>query len=354
MDLGGSVKEVKKLYFPFVVLIELVILAAFVWWITYTIPTMNPDNYLFYGGDAPHVMYLQQNIHNTAITVVRWIFFVATIGLVLFMIVTILGELLRWWLNFGRKNKPYNALPGSKDEPQIERFRSTFKWWHYAVMIGFTLAGIIGIMQAFPDWGPGQSFFNALGLHEVRNFHHYFAYIIDGTLLFVICYYFYKLVIKKERMRAMFPTFKDIKDAIDMNLYILGLKKHEPEYGRYTFGQKIDFFLVILGIPVLSVTGLTMHYTGLVHWLIGDVGIAMLVVIHRSMALFLTWFIISVHFYYAHLAPGFFPVNTVILTGKMPISRYRALYPLDADRYLLAEEKITLEKSEELLPPTAD
>jgi cytochrome b subunit of formate dehydrogenase len=307
---------------------------------------MNPDNYLFYGGDAPHVPYLQQYIDNTAITVVRRIFFIGTILMVLFMIATILGELVRWWLNYGRKNKPYNALPGSPDETQIVRFKNPFMLWHYAVMIGFILAGIIGLMQAFPDWGPGQAFFDNLGLHEVRNFHHYFAYIIDGTLLLVIAYYFYKFVIKKERMRAMLPTFKDIMDAINMNLYILGLKKHEPQYGRYTFGQKIDFILVIVGIPILSVTGLTMHYTWLVEWAIGEVGIAMLVIIHRSMALFLTWFIISVHFYYAHLAPGFFPVNTVILTGKMPVSRYRALYPLDAERVLMQEIKSPADKKD--------
>ncbi len=328
----------KKLYFPFVFLVELVILGAFIGWMCYTIPTLSPENYQFYG-DANHVPYLDQYIGHSAVTIVRWILFAITVLLVLFMLITIIGELIRWWLNFGRKGKDYNQLPGSKDEPQIVRFKNPFKLWHYLVMIAFTLAAIVGIMQAFPSWGPGRSLLTSIGLDTWRSLHHYFCYVVDATLVYFIGYFAYKFIIKKERMRAMFPTFKDITDAIDMNLYILGLKKHEPEYGRYTFGQKIDFFLIIVGIPTLSVTGLAMHYTSISEPVITGLGIALVTVLHRSVAFFLAWFIVSVHLYYAHLAPGFFPVNTVILTGKMPISRYKALYPLDADRYLIAEQQ---------------
>ena len=117
-----------------------------------------------------------------------------------------------------------------------------------------------------------------------------------------------------------------------MNLYIFGFEKEEPQYNRYTFGQKIDFFLILIGVPILSLTGLSMHYTTISEPIISGMGVALAAVIHRSVALFLAWFVLSVHIYYAHLAPGLFPVNTVILTGKMPKSRYRDLFPLDEER----------------------
>ena len=180
----------------------------------------------------------------------------------------------------------------------------------------------------------------------MRNFHHYFAYIVDFTMVYFIAYFIYKLFIKKERMRAMLPTMQDLKDLINMNLYIFGINKEEPRYSRYTFGQKIDFFFIVVGVPILSVTGLCMHYTQFSEPVLTGMGVAMCTVIHRSMAFFLSWFIISTHFYYAHLAPGFFPVNTVILTGRMPVSRYRALYPLDAERYLEPTVDTSLEKKE--------
>ena len=119
-----------------------------------------------------------------------------------------------------------------------------------------------------------------------------------------------------------------------MNLYILGMRKEEPSYSRYTFGQKIDFYLIGVGIPVLSLTGLSMYYTTISSDIINPLGIALAAIIHRSVALFLAWFVISVHFYYAHLAPSLFPMNTVILTGKMPKARYEAMFPLDHERLL--------------------
>jgi cytochrome b subunit of formate dehydrogenase len=320
----------KKLYFPFVMLVELVILAAFIWFLIYLFPTLDPKGYLFYG-DAPHVPYLQQYVSTTAVTVVRWVFYLITAFLVLFMMVTIIGELIRWRIN--QSHQPH-TLPGSPGEEQITRFDVHFKLQHYLIMIGVTLAGIIGLLQAFPDWAAGSNFLNNIwgGLDLKRHFHHYFAYIVDFTVFYFLFYLAYKFFIKKEKMRAMLPNFKDIKDMIHMNLYILGIKKDEPQYNRYTFGQKIDFFIILLGVPTLSLTGLAMHYTSVSEHVIGGMGIALAVVIHRSVAIFLAWFVLSVHLYYAHLAPGLFPVNTVILTGKMSKSRYRALFPLDNER----------------------
>jgi cytochrome b subunit of formate dehydrogenase len=202
-------------------------------------------------------------------------------------------------------------------------------------MFSFTLAGIIGILQAFPDWGAGSNFLNNIwgDLQIKRDFHHYFAYVLDATVVYFFGYMIYRMFIKKVKMRAMLPNMKDLVDMIHMNLYIIGLEKDEPDYDRFTFGQKIDFFLIIIGIPILSLTGLAMHYTSISEPIISGTGIAVVAVIHRSMALFLSWFIITVHLYYAHLSPDLFPINTVILTGKMPKSRYRALFPLDTEPF---------------------
>jgi cytochrome b subunit of formate dehydrogenase len=328
---------VKKLYFPFVLLVELVILAAFIWFLVYLFPTLDPRGYLFYS-DAPHIPYLEQEISSTLVTVVRWIFYILTACLLLPMMVTIVLELIRWQINRRRITAP---LPANRPEDeQVVRFDIHLKLQHYFIMIGVTLAGILGLAQAFPDWSVSHWFVEKIwgGLEAKRQFHHYFAYIVDFTVFYYIGYLIYKFFVKKERLKAMLPAFKDLKDFFEMNMYI-GLRKEEPGYGRYTFGQKLDFFIIALGIPTLSLTGLTMHYTSVSSSILPPAGIALAAVIHRSVAIFLAWFVLSVHFYYAHLVPGLFPVNTVILTGKMSKSRYEALFPLDNER--LQREKTT-------------
>jgi len=313
--------------------VELAILVAFVFFLVYLFPTLDPQGYLYYG-DASHVPFLEQEISSTPVTVIRWILFLLTACMLLPMMVTIVLELIRW--KIVQRRSP-TILPGKEaghEEEQVIRFDTHLKLQHYLIMIGATIAGILGLSQAFPDWAVARWFVEGVlgGLEAKRHFHHYFAYIVDFTVFYYIFYLIYKFFIKKEKLRAMLPTLRDLKDFMHMNLYIFGFEKEEPKYGRYTFGQKLDFYIIAVGIPILSLTGLSMYYTSVSAPILTPVGIALAAVIHRSVAIFLAWFVLSVHLYYAHLAPRLFPVNTVILTGKMPKSRYEALFPLDHER----------------------
>jgi formate dehydrogenase subunit gamma len=321
----------KNLYFTCVMLVELTMMVAFVWFLIYLFPTLDPQGYLFYG-DAPHVPYLKQAVASTPVTVVRWAFFLLTACLILPMMVTIVLELIRWQIN--RRRMPNHLPANRKGDEQVTRFNIHLRLQHYLIMIGVTVAGVLGLSQAFPDWAISRWFVESIlgGLEAKRQFHHYFAYIIDFTVLYFIGYLIYRFLIKKEKLKAMLPSLKDIRDFFEMNLYIFGFRKEEPKYDRYTFGQKLDFYLIALSIPTLSLTGLAMHYTSVSEVIITPTGIALAAVIHRSVATLLAWFILSVHLYYAHLAPGLFPVNTVIFTGKMSKSRYQALFPLDSER----------------------
>ena len=54
--------------------VEVAILIAFVIFLVYMFPTLDPQGYLFYGS-APHAPFLEQEISSTLVTVVRWILF---------------------------------------------------------------------------------------------------------------------------------------------------------------------------------------------------------------------------------------------------------------------------------------
>jgi formate dehydrogenase subunit gamma len=322
----------KKLYFPFVLTIEIGILVAFIFFLIDLFPSLAPQGYRFYG-DAAHVPFLEQEMAHIVVTVFKWLFFLLTAGMMLPMMVTIIMELIRWQINQIRNPGTTYEIGNKGDKQQVKRFDNHLRLQHYLIMIGVTIAGVLGLAQAFPDWGIASWFVQVGGgLEGKRQFHHYFAYIVDFTVLYYIGYILHKFFIRKEKMRAAFLNLQDLKDFINMNKYIMGFLPEEPKYDRYTFGQKLDFFIILIGIPCLSITGLLMHYTSFSGLFLSDLGIALCAVIHRGIAIFLAWFVLSVHMYYAHLAPGLFPVNTVILTGKMSKSRYAAMFPLDSER----------------------
>jgi len=323
----------KKLYFPLVLTLELAILVSFILFLIYLFPSLDPQGYQYYG-DAHHVPFVEQELSNTLVIVVRWLLYLMTAGMLLPMMATIIMELIRWQVNQVKNPSNLSENKTKDNGEQVVRFDTHLKLQHYLIMIGVTLAGILGLTQAVPDWPIANWFVEQTlgGIEVKRQFHHYFAYIADFTVFYYIGYILHKLLIKKEKPKAMLFNLKDLKDFISMNLYLIGINKEEPKYDRYSFGQKIDFTLIVLGIPSLSVTGLIMYYTGFFNLFIPDVGIALTAILHRSIAIFLFWFVLSVHMYYAHLEPSAFPVNTVILTGKMSKSLYQAKYPLDSER----------------------
>jgi hypothetical protein len=73
-------------------------------------------------------------------------------------------------------------------------------------------------------------------------------------------------------------------------------------------------------------------------------------VIHSDEALLATGFIFVFHFFHTHLRPESFPMDTVVFTGKMSLSRFKAERPLEYQR-LVAEDRL-----DEVLvdPPTAE
>ena len=106
----------RKLYFPFVLVVELVILAAFVLFLIDLFPTLDSHGYLFYG-DAPHVPYLAQHVSRLPVTVVRWAFFILTICLIFPMMVTIILELIRWQINQSRNPQALPSSRGRREPP---------------------------------------------------------------------------------------------------------------------------------------------------------------------------------------------------------------------------------------------
>lgn len=121
----------------------------------------------------------------------------------------------------------------------------------------------------------------------------------------------------------MIPRWKDLKDIIHTSLWIFGFYKKEPEYDHFQYGQKIDYWAIFWGMPVMVITGIIMMFPVFFsQWVPGE-WFAVVATAHRDEAVLATGFILIVHMYYGHLQTNAFPVNTVMFTGKMLKSKYK-------------------------------
>jgi formate dehydrogenase subunit gamma len=340
----GKPGSLPKFYFPLilgVLVIEAVVLLLCLWDI---IPLPYKGGLEIYRDTAGYAGYiLDQDTSRLAVTITRWFFFALTAGVMIPVTIIIFMEFIRRWINNRRGENKYasdpeffmlEALDKAPKNPNLgkERIQGEFitrfdvhqRIQHYMLFISFIILFVTGMLRGFPHW-PAFSFFTTIlgGQYALRIVHDIAAFVMIACCIYHIIYIAYGYFVKKKAPLNMLPSLKDLKDLIHTMLWIVGIYQKEPEYAHFQYGQKIDYWAIFWGMPVMVITGIVMMFPSLfTGWFDGQ-WYAVLVTAHRDEAVLATSFIIIVHMYYGHLASPAFPVNTTMFTGRMQKSKYK-------------------------------
>ncbi|MCL4268982.1 MAG: cytochrome b/b6 domain-containing protein [Anaerolineales bacterium] len=129
---------------------------------------------------------------------------------------------------------------------------------HWVMMLSFTLLGLTGLPQRFPDAGLSQAILGALGgIESLRNIHHTAAIVMMLGTAWHILVMGYSVFVMRDQM-SMLPTLQDAKDALQALLYNIGIAKTYPQMGRYTFEEKMEYWAFVWGAFVMGATGFVM------------------------------------------------------------------------------------------------
>ncbi|MGC9940483.1 MAG: cytochrome c3 family protein [Verrucomicrobiota bacterium] len=122
---------------------------------------------------------------------------------------------------------------------------------------------------------------------------------------------------------SMMPSFQDWRDFVAHNKWFFG-KGPKPEFDRWTYWEKFDYFAVFWGVAIIGSSGLLMWFpTFFTRFLPGWV-LNIALIIHSDEALLAAGFIFSIHFFNTHFRIEKFPMDTVIFSGR--ISRNEMLH----------------------------
>jgi len=125
-------------------------------------------------------------------------------------------------------------------------------------------------------------------------------------------------VIKSLVTHPIMPSFKDVKDIIDLLKYLLFFTNKRPEGEKFTWKEKFDYWAPFWGIVIMVSTGFVMWQKELVtRFLPGEV-INLALIAHSDEALLAALFLFIWHFYNVHFSTSVFPMGTVFLTGYLP------------------------------------
>ena len=129
---------------------------------------------------------------------------------------------------------------------------------HWIMMLSFTLLGMTGLPQRFPDAGLSKGILTVLGgIETLRTIHHTAAIVMMFGTAWHILVMGYSVFVLRDQM-SMLPSLQDAKDGLQALLYNMGFAKTYPQMGRYTFEEKMEYWAFVWGAMVMGATGFLM------------------------------------------------------------------------------------------------
>ncbi len=264
----------------------------------------------------------QTAIHETpgisqtpAANVVRLIYIVL-------IIVVIGGMLLHWLIDLRKEIQAVNQ------GHQIQRMTYNEVWQHAFLMVSFICLVLTGFALRFSDSWWVQWLFGWEGGFPFRGIlHRVSAVVLMATSIWHVFYLF--TARGKQFLRDMFPTRNDVRQSIQLVSYNLGIGKEKPQFGRFSYIEKAEYWALVWGVVLMAITGLLLWFDNLaVTWLPKGFLDVMLVV-HYYEAWLATLAILIWHMYSTVFNPGVYPINPAWYTGKMPRQMYMREHPQD-------------------------
>jgi cytochrome b subunit of formate dehydrogenase/nitrate/TMAO reductase-like tetraheme cytochrome c subunit len=115
---------------------------------------------------------------------------------------------------------------------------------------------------------------------------------------------------------SMMFTAQDWRDFVAHNKWFFG-KGQKPQFDRWTYWEKFDYFAVFWGVFIIGASGLVMWFPEFMTRHLPGWIINIALVIHSDEALLAAGFIFSIHFFNTHFRIEKFPMDTVIFSGRV-------------------------------------
>ena len=232
--------------------------------------------------------------------------------------------------------------------PYIQRFTRLNRILHILMIISFITLALTGMSLKFSYSGWAVILSKFFGGFESAGYLHRFAAVVMIGVFFT---HLIDLIrIKRKEFGSWIKFFsgdnsmvfnkKDLQDFIGSLKWFLG-KGDRPDYGRWTYWEKFDYFAVFWGMIVIGSTGLTLWFPELFTRVFPGWFLNVATIIHSDEALLATGFIFTVHFFNTHLRPEKFPMDIVIFSGRIPLEEFKLDRP---DEYNKLVERGELEK----------
>jgi formate dehydrogenase gamma subunit len=234
-----------------------------------------------------------------------------------------------------------NETPTPTDVPlppqSFRRFSNRQRLEHFVMMISIIVLTFTGLPQKYPDAKWAEWIVLGIGgIDATRALHRLFGALLALAALEHLTVMIGSLLLHRARA-TMVITRKDVTDAIQNLKYCLGIAPRAPQFDRFDYKQKFEYWGLIFGGMVMVATGLVLWFPTVAARYLPASVIPTSKVLHTNEAMLATLVVVVWHMYGSHLSPEVFPADTSIFTGRISRERLKHEHFLEYQR-LTADE----------------
>lgn len=232
---------------------------------------------------------------------------------------------------------PATQPEAREEEKYYLRFTLPQRYLHAVLFTSFLGLAATGLPIRFSDNAGARLVARAVGgFGAILFFHKFCAIVLTLAFLYHVKDIVVRAVRHKEKGLFWGPTsmvanWKDVKDLVGHLRWFVGLGPR-PQFDRYAYWEKFDYWAVFWGMVVIGFSGYAMWFAPFFARFLPGWALNAVLVVHGEEALLAILFIFSIHFVNTHLRPDSFPMDMVIFTGKETEEEFQKKRPLEYQR----------------------
>jgi len=223
------------------------------------------------------------------------------------------------------------------------RFSPLDRFLHLVVMVGFTGLAVTGLSLGLSTTAAARGVIWLLGgVAHAGWLHRFFAVITYAcVVIHGLWFLYYKLVLggRLTGPHSVLPSFKDLSDFRHNMAYFFGRREAPPDFERFTYVEKIDYWAIFIGMNTMGITGLVLWFPEAITRFLPGFFVNIAQVLHFWEAIAAIAVKFFIHIGLAHLRPAVYPADTSIFTGRTTKEKIAAEHPGQWRRMTAADER---------------
>jgi len=211
---------------------------------------------------------------------------------------------------------------------RLKRFTPVQQLFHVFLMVTFLVQSATGLARMYIETAWGRQLAYLFGGYEASRTIHIYVGIL--MLVVFLIHIFYLLIKVNWRQLptdlagpdSLLPRRVDIKHFFQHLGWFVGLKK-QPDFDRWGYWEKFDYWAVFWGMVVIGITGLMLAYPLATSRSFPGWTLNVAFWVHRIEALLAIGHVFIIHFFIGHLRKLNFPMDRAMFEGSADLALSR-------------------------------